>query len=131
MKKLRKSNLSSFHIEATDMGTAHVKVEGMDMTWYGKSGLAMAVTAWAERKWGVRLVDDADALLGIVVQLSIGDAREVHGQFSVPVDITMTIRSKDGQLLFEKSGRHAGLARTEHQAREQAFKRMVRQIKKW
>lgn len=130
LKKVRTSNKSEFEIRATAKPQANLKVQGLDLSWLGKYGLSDAITAWLQKKWGAEIVKSKRAQLKVTVLFSLGDAVEVRGRYSVPVDLTVTVTGPRGTL-FEKSGRHGGLAKTEHKAREQAFKRIVRAMKKW
>lgn len=130
LKKIRTSNKSEFEIRATAKPRANLKVQGLDLTWLGKYGLSDAIAAWLQKKWGAEIVKGNKARLKVTVLFSLNDAIEVNGRYSVPVDLSVTVTGPRGTL-FEKSGRHGGLAKTEHKAREQAFKRIVRAMKKW
>lgn len=130
VKGVPKSQDARFEIEATSRPTASVKVQGIELTAFGEMGLESAVEAWLARRFGAEVVDSSNAKLKVTVVINVNPGSTVYGNVVVPVDLTITVSGPRG-ILFEKTGRHAGQARTEREARNQAFRNIVRVLKDW
>jgi hypothetical protein len=130
VKSVPKNQNARFEIEATAKPTAFIKVQGIELTAYGENGLAAAVEAWISRRWGAQVVDSSSAKLKVNVIINVNPGSQVYGNVVVPVDLTITVIGPRGPM-FDKTGRHAGQARTEREARTQAFVNIVRSLKSW